>query len=829
MLRSMILPCLCLTLSGQAPIQAPLQVGTGWPRDLDLRDLAAADWVPSDARDPAQVEAAHQAWSVKAAPMLGAAAVRILLPPGPGRVALLLAAAQALKAQDPAVTLFVAFDPAAAPVWEETAWGAVQGGALMPEDLGEDQGQWRDRLMQAQNQFPGRPWTLWLPGDPGPRLSELMGDGGRLVVPPGGPAAQLAAQLPGDFTEVEGGLGDLTLRRRATGEARRWRFQGAGWTPAPPPAERHEVSVSASAAYDVDALLARVRATQTANRAKARNRQGKLKVRLHLQAAQGPGTDLGFDFRFFQAAGEPEETVQERIEINGVKANVPDGVQLPIVETRASLAPPAELNLTERFRYTDGGAAGPGRRRIRFVPVDANPLLPSGELLVDEGTGRILEQRNERSGLPGTVKSERVVLTFGEAGPGTWGVVTAKSFERWLLGGTAVPVQRTLTYSDFITNDPGFEASRQAARASRATMLRQTVEGTRYFNKQADGTRKVEEKVNSSGRALVGGVLIDPSLQYGAFPLAALAYFDFNAFDRGVQVNLLTAIVFNQVQVTVPHLPGGFDFSASSVSLFLTTTERPIQDGRLQGDQGVGRRFATLNLGLGHDLGADFRFDGSARFQEDVFSQAPESKYRTPGFTIPRSGLTRELRGELSWLHAGFQLAGYYGRGQRPESVYGPPGALQEVPDQGRFQRWGMRAGYDYPLAGGTQLHGETGWAGGKGFDRFKSLSIGGIGGDVRIAGIRTNAITADRLAYAKAGVVLPSGPRMRLTLSLDHAQVRNLDDQKTRNFTGLGAAGDLPGFWMFTTVRLDLGMGLLSNMPGVRTVNGFVGLSRVF
>jgi hemolysin activation/secretion protein len=151
------------------------------------------------------------------------------------------------------------------------------------------------------------------------------------------------------------------------------------------------------------------------------------------------------------------------------------------------------------------------------------------------------------------------------------------------------------------------------------------------------------------------------------------------------------------------------------------------------------------------------------------------------------------------------------------------------VPDQGRFQRWGARAGYDHKLGGGAWLRGETGWAGGQGFDRFKSLSIGGIGGDVRIAGIRSNAITADRLTYVKGGVVLPSGPGLRLSFSLDHARVRSLDDQQTRTFTGLGAAGDLPGFWVFTSVRLDLGLGVLSSMPGVRTVNGFVGFFRVF
>ena len=77
--------------------------------------------------------------------------------------------------------------------------------------------------------------------------------------------------------------------------------------------------------------------------------------------------------------------------------------------------------------------------------------------------------------------------------------------------------------------------------------------------------------------------------------------------------------------------------------------------------------------------------------------------------------------------------------------------------------------------------------------------------------------------------MVLPTGPSLRVTLSLDQAWVRTLDNAKTYQITGLGMAGDLPGFWWFTTVRVDLGVGLLSTLPGVRSVNGFVALLRVF
>jgi hypothetical protein len=129
----------------------------------------------------------------------------------------------------------------------------------------------------------------------------------------------------------------------------------------------------------------------------------------------------------------------------------------------------------------------------------------------------------------------------------------------------------------------------------------------------------------------------------------------------------------------------------------------------------------------------------------------------------------------------------------------------------------------------GTWLHGEAGYAGGQGFSRFDALQVGGTGGDVRVAGIRSNAIAADRLDYAKASIIVPTGPTLRLTFSLDQGWVRTQDNEKTYAITGLGIAGDLPGFWWFTNERVDLGVGLLSTLPGVRSFNGFVALLRVF
>ena len=821
-----LMPAFGLVLVAQVP-PAPLRVDEALPVDLDLRAADPAALIPRDNRDGTLVEAARLRWGPLITPLRDAPSVRIRLPLGETRIPLLLAAAQALRAQAPNQRLYVAFDAEAAPTLEEAAWGAVDGGALIPADLGLDPAVWRRRLARAQETFPGRPWTLWLPKDPGAQASALLGDGGRLVLPPGGPAAGLAGQVPPGYVEVEGGEGDLTLRNRA-GASRRWTFAGGAWAPAPLPGDRVEVAITTAAAYDVGALLAKVRAAQLRTRAAARTLQAKADLDLHLQGDRGPGGDLGFTFSYFERAGEWPELLQKEVRFNGVKANLTGEVQLPLIESRQSVSLPVALSLAEKYRYRDGGAPVPGRRLLRFEPVSPDPLAYTGELEVDEASGRVLRERRERTDLPGTVKSEREILTYGEVAPGVWRPVAIRTFERWVTTGGVMQVQRRLTYRDFSLNSDHFLADLAGARASSATMLKVTPEGARYFTRQGDGSRKIEAEAKSSGRALAGVVLVDPGLTPPVAALPGLVYFDYNALGRGIQVNALTAGVFNTASAAIPRGLGSLDVSADASALLLKTTERPVQDGKLADADGVGRRFGKVGLGLGRDLGLGFRIEGRTDLEYDAYSEGA-TQYRTPGFVLPPSGLTRLGTLQGSWLFRGFQARGFYGWGKRPEGTYGTLSDPQSVPEGGDFRRWGGSLGLDREVQPGLWFHGEAGWVGGHAFDRFNALDVGGLGSAVHIAGIRSNAVSADQVAYAKTGLAIPTGPNLRLTVSLEHAEVRSLDNGRTYGLSGLGCTGDLPGFWWFTAVRVDLGVGVQSDIAGVTCLSGYVALLRVF
>jgi hypothetical protein len=795
------------------------------PPMLDLREADTKTMVPRDWLNEADIEATRLAWLPVIKPYLNETKIRIALPNGGDRITLALSANQVLKAHNPLIKIFLAYDENAPSCWDESFWSALDGGIIAPENLPAQPGRWRFILAKAQEQLPARTWTMYCPLDPGPEAARLLGAGAWLVVPPDSPTALLANMIPHGLDKVEGAYGTLTLREESSQRAMHWRFKDSEWQAFTPENEHETVVIQGSTPdYDIHALLSKVRATQLRDQSALHTQESSLSINIHAQSSGGMGAELGYVFCAFEKTGEPEEFTQEQVMFNGVKANIQGGLQLPFIESKRSISPPVALNLTERYNYSDGGPEGGGKRWIRFSPTSDDPTLFSGQILVSEASGRILEERSERSNLPGVVKSEKRKLVYGAPAPSYWRVMSIQTFERWVLSGGVTQVQRDLTYQNFRINEGDFLERREQARASKITMLRQTEEGMRYLVKDKDGKRHVEHKQRTFGRAIGGAILVDPTLQYPVIPGAALAVFDYDAFGKGIQYYALVAGIFNMANITIPHLPGGFDVGLQASGGILAFTERPVKDGKLQDSDGVSRQSGQMRVSVGRDIGAGFRMRLQGIGIYNRYSEAKESEYRTPGYIIPPSGFTLGFTSELSWLHRGFQLRGNYGAGSRPSGTFGSPEEQQSIADGGKYERWGASVGYDLRFKNRAWIHGELGMDGGSGFDRFMSLDLGG-----RVSGIRNNAVVSDSVTFASLGYVLPASKLFRITFKVDHAQARSLDDQKTYGFTGMSIAGDIPGFWWFTTVRADIGIGLLSDIPGVRGVNGYIALLRVF
>ena len=492
--------CLAAILGAQDP-PPPIQVATRLPRTLDLRGVDPSRLIPLDNRNAAQTEGARAAWVALLGPFQGAEAVRLVLPEqGPRlpvlmsgiltprggcqacRLPLLLAASQALKATMPGCRLLLAYQAGQEAILEEAAWGALDGGVLLPGDLGPDPDTWRGLLAQAQGQMPGRPWFLWLDQDPGPLAGALLGDGARLVVAAGGPSARLARELPPGALDVEGGLGDLILTPRKGGSAHRWLFQAGGWVSAPLPVGRTEVAVDAAEPYDVGALLGRVRAAQAHNAASLRNVEGKLAVDVH-----GPDGDIGLRLDTFWAAGEAEELVQREVLVNGVRMNLGPEFRFPLGRDRFhQTVMPVALAPSEHYHYTDGGPAGPGRRRLKFKPLPGDLTLYEGTLLVAEDSGQILGHEVHREGQLGAIRSEDGTGEAAEVLPGVFITVRWRTLVR-VAGSTwnAEQLVVTTTLKELRINEAEFAARRERVRQSDAVMFKRTVDGLWYFVKRS--------------------------------------------------------------------------------------------------------------------------------------------------------------------------------------------------------------------------------------------------------------------------------------------------------------------------------------------------------
>jgi hypothetical protein len=822
--------CMSVAASCQASF---LMVGDAEPPTLDLRDADPGALVPKNDLNEAEIENVRTTWEKLIKQFHGERAIQIKLPNGAERGVLLLGASQALKAQNPSVKLYLAYDECAPANWDEIFWGALDGGAISPTDIPGQPETWQQVLNKAQEQLPARPWTMWCPIDPGPELPLLLGYGAWLVVPSDGAAAALAESIPEGLGDIEADRGMLTLRGGAGQGGKRafhWQFDGSKWEPYSPAEESVQVVLKGKTDYDVYALLAKARAAQLRDRAALQTQESRLSINIHAQTGRGSGADLGFVFISFEKVGEPEELLQEQVLVNGVSANIRGGMQLPIVESKRSISPPVALSLTERYRYSDGGPGGTDARWIRFAPAVDDPTLFTGQILIFESTGRIMEERSERSDLPGIVKSERRKIIYGEPALGHWRALEIQTFERWVLSGGVAQIRRNLVYSNFKINQSNFNQSRLLARNSNSAMLRQTEDGVRYLTKNKDGSRTLEHKQRTFGRAIGGAIMADPALSFPVVPAAALALFDFDAFGKGIQYNAIIAGIFNMGTLNVPHLPGGFDLGVSARGGILAFTDRPTKNGELLEKDGVARQSGQVSVSIGRDLGLGFRARLHGLGIYNRFADAKEEEYRTPGYVIPPSGMTLGLSSELTWMHSGFQLRGNYGEGKRPNGFYGPLDDVRPIADGGKYKVWGAMAGYNLRLKSIAWFHGEVGVDGGSGFDRFHSLAIGGMGGGGgRVAGIRSNAVATDRVQYASLGYIFPASPMFRISCSIDHARSHSMDDQKAYGFTGLGLAGDIPGFGWFTTIRADIGIGLQSDIPGVKVINGFIALLRVF
>lgn len=484
---------------------------------------------------------------------------------------------------------------------------------------------------------------------------------------------------------------------------------------------------------------------------------------------------------------------------------------LPLLEPRRPPVPPLALRLDPSYRFELLGASQRRGRtcwELAYTAVRGEERR-RGMACVDAATWGLLSVEETASNLPGEVRATHSLTSYEQFTIGQDAVWLPTRVEVddtvAAFGGTAL-VRRELTLAGVRLDPESFAGAKAEAYARPNRMLRDSDAGIVPLVPDGHGGRKPGGDVRPAQRFVLAGAAWDPGLQTPV-PFGGLQVLDFDFRDRGEQLRLLVAGVVNDGAWTVRRGKGEVTLRgfvqllpfASTVSVRGEKQDREtIEQTRQRLGLGLGTTLGRVRLTM--DLGVD-RWD---------FRRADDTAAE---FVLPRD--TWEWLGRLD--------------GELPVG----PATLTVSVERGwrqRWQAWGLdgaepaedawtraRAALLYeralnPLAR-LRLEGEY-WAGWH-VDRFSAPSPARFGG-VRLRGIATGTVQAERLGVVRASLAVPVSARLRAEVGVDAGWAREeRSGYRHRPLSGVGLSATIPGPWG-TLVEGSLGVPLAT--PGRHT-----------
>jgi hypothetical protein len=305
----------------------------------------------------------------------------------------------------------------------------------------------------------------------------------------------------------------------------------------------------------------------------------------------------------------------------------------------------------------------------------------------------------------------------------------------------------------------------------------------------------------------------DPGLSFPV-PFGGIQIQDFDFRGRGEQLRLLVAGVVNDGAWSVPGRHGELTLRASTQLLSFTNTSfvrgrevkgEEIEVRRQRLGAGAARTVGTTRLLV--DLGID-RWD---------FGRTDNT---ASSFVLPPSTFEGVVKLEAASALASTTLSISAEAGRRQDwRAWGID--AEERPERA-WQRERLAVVWEkapFPLA---KLHlGAELWVGSH-LDRFSAPSPARFGG-VRIRGIATGRVVADRLGVVRASLAVPLSALVRGEAGVDVAWVR--DDRsgyRARPLSGIGAGISAPGPWG-TLLEATVGVPLATPGPRAPAVDVFL------
>lgn len=593
---------------------------------------------------------------------------------------------------------------------------------------------------------------------------------------------------------------------------------------------KEHVNVTGEKTIQVEEILRRLQAFEDAQARRLRQYEATNSTSLRFRVAAGVSSiEATFQGPYFVRQGEPPDWVWQDFFFNGVRWRGKSIPEIPLIQPQKAAAMPLEIHFTKEYHYTLRGtetAAGRACWVVDFAPVASVPQgshLYRGTVWIDQQTSARVRTRGLQLGLQGEVISNEETLDYSPVdaagGPATWEaeafVLPLRVYGQQILSilnGTTL-VEKETNLTDLRINPDSFEADRQKAFDSAATMVRDTSEGLRYLAKDADGKRVVREGFAKSKLFAVAGVFYEKSLDY-PLPLAGVNYFSLDLKGTGKQFNVFFAGALTTVNLAQPRLRGSrFDLGGKAFAIAVPLDDKQYVDGKEVAGQTFKVLPANAGLTLGHPIGSFLK----ATFSYDsTYDHYQRTRDTAADFRLPVDHLTHSFSLDLKFARTGYQLTG--GAGYSVRSRWQPWG-LASNPDYSPaakdYWRWEGTFSKTWDFQAFRRLGLELDYFGGRDLDRFSKYQFGFFGG-ARVHGYSSNKVRAEQVWAAHATYGFGIGDLFRIDATADAAWATDrLTGLRRELLGGVGLVGTLMGPWE-TVVNLDLGTPVAGPEHGV-------------
>ena len=529
--------------------------------------------------------------------------------------------------------------------------------------------------------------------------------------------------------------------------------------------------------------------------------------------------DATFQGPFFFRQGAGFDWVWQTFYVNGIRWRRKKIPEIPLIQPEKAAAMPAEITFTKEYRYRLRGTDTVEGREAWVVDFEPAAALAEGRSLfrgtvwVDREIYARVKTRAVQLGLTGDVLSNDETTFYApldaNGEPAAWDrssywlptrLVGQQLFS--VLNATTI-VEREIELTGIEINPTGFEARRQAALDSEATMVRDTEEGLRYLVVDSETGQRVVKEDDKTRMFVLGGAFYDEA-QDTPLPLGGVNWLSFDWRGTGTQADLFIAGPLILADVANPSLFGSrWDAGVDVFALAFAGEDVLYRDGVESPAESVERLRPNIDFSLGRPLGSFVKLDLRYELSWNKFQRADDT---AEDFVLPSDHLSHSAGAIVRYIRSGYRLVAGGSWNLRGDWQPWGLGGGSVTPDS--YTLWNVGVAKTWHLPKFQKFGVALEYVDGSDLDRFSKYEFGFFS-DVNVHGYQSDKVRAERAAAAHVSYGFELGEIFRIDLVGDAAWATDPASGLERELlAGAGIVGTFIGPWG-TVVNMDVGHAL--------------------